>query len=389
MAVTSALFAFTTTTTTAFVPPPTTSLSAVFRQSRPDFPSYSPSLAFSNTVIILSSTNPSDATTDQSNATPHQAPPQAIAFELDFGGNSVPIELSSADDIPMTAQQLASQFACDPQDIQQVLQQTWDAASTTTSGGAVAAYTQHPPPYQGPIATPTDEWKAERTIELPSGLIVELGPSTIGEAAGLGVFVRQSTNAAAVLQTQGSAFCGYGPCDSIRDSLDGLTAYQRQRTFEFILPDSLESYVWFDSQLVTIWDALQQSQATGVRSHILDQTDNGELFLTPDAENPCYLIPPADPLDTQSITIQTIGHMCNDLAGGKVMSKEEYDAESEAINLLVLVPRVAKKENGLLEPSGMPILTLAKTVVVANTESSMEVGLRYGQAYWSDEQQAM
>jgi hypothetical protein len=198
--------------------------------------------------------------------------------------------------------------------------------------------------------------------------------------------VRQSSSASGpILQTQGSAFCGYGPCQQITHSLVGLSDYQRQRTFEFILPDGLESYVWFDGKIQTVWNAMHQSKATGIRSHILEQNEKDELVLTHDSTCPCYLIPPPDPIDPQSITIQTIGHMCNDLAGGQTMSKEEYDVASHQNNLLVLVPRVVVRDDGMLEPTGMPILTLAKTIVVSNTDMPMEVGLRYGQSYWQNE----
>ncbi|KAL3911160.1 MAG: hypothetical protein SGARI_001776, partial [Bacillariaceae sp.] len=323
---------------------------------------------------------------------------------LGFGeDNNVRVELSGPQDIPAEAQRLCDQFAgrgqqqYNLQDIERVLQQSWDAATASSSGSSGPPNDfqegEVPPAYEGPTPppNPSSRWDAECTIELPSGLVIQLGPSTIGENAGLGLFVRQSSAASrnggpGVLQTQGSAFCGYGPCLQVTDTLEGLTDYQRQRTFEFVLPDSLQSYVWFNGELQTIWDAMQQSQATGVRSHIIDNNDNGELYLIPDATSPCYMIPPPDRLDPKTeITIQTIGHMCNDLAGGVQRTKEEYDNASSEANLLVLVPRIEVKENGIIEPSGMPVLTLAKTIFVANTDVPMEVGLRYGAAYWNSD----
>jgi hypothetical protein len=306
--------------------------------------------------------------------------PHTVAFEFDLDGTAVRVELSNADEIPTKALQLVSQFGnqLNLLDTERILQETWDIA---TSGEDIRAAS--PPRYDGPTPSPEKLWNAECTLELPSGLVLELGPSTIGKSVGMGLFVRQSSPAKdPILQTQGSAFCGYGPCQQITDSLVGLSDYQRQRTFEFVLPDGLKSFVWFDGKLQTVWDAMQQSQATSVRSHRLEHNDDGELLLTPDNISPCYLIPPADPLDPQSITIHTIGHMCNDLAGGRTMTKEEYDEASYQNNLLVLVPRVVKRGDGMLEPSGMPILTLAKTIVVSNTDLPMEVGLRYGPAYW-------
>ena len=77
----------------------------------------------------------------------------------------------------------------------------------------------------------------------------------------------------------------------------------------------------------------------------------------------------------------------NRATAGRVweQSEAEYDTTSHHDNLLVLVPRVVVQEDGILQPSGMPILTLAKTVNVANVVESMEVGLRYGQSYWKNE----
>jgi hypothetical protein len=313
-------------------------------------------------------------------------PQGPISFELGFGENgNVRVELSSPDDIQVTAQLLSHQFGgqYNVRDIERVLQQSWDSA-TSLSPIDSSAMRAAPPVYNGPKPPSGSSWNAECTIELASGLILELGPSTIGEDAGLGLFVRQSPTAEPILQTQGSAFCGYGPCLKVTDTLEGLSEYQRQRTFEFVLPDSLGSYVWFNGELQTIWDAMQQSQATGIRSHVLDHHENGELYLIPNTVSPCYMIPPEERLDPKTqISIQTIGHMCNDLAGGIQTTKDEYDAKSSEANLLVLVPRVEMKENGMIEPSGMPILTLAKTIFVANTDSPMEVGLRYGAGYWN------
>jgi hypothetical protein len=308
---------------------------------------------------------------------------QTLSFEFNLGGNTAIVELSTAADIPNKAQQLVCQFGnhLNTLDIERILQESWDVA---TLGDPKAAAS--PPCYNGPTPSPEKLWKAECTLELPSGLVLELGQSTIGGIAGLGLFVRQSSSAKdPILQTQGSAFSGYGPCQQITDSLLGLSDYQRQRTFEFVLPDGLESYVWFDGKLQTVWNVMQQGQATSVRSHTLEYNENGELILSPDSNSPCYLVPPPDPLDPNSISIQTIGHMCNDLAGGRTMSKEEYDSASHEKNLLVLVPRVVVRQDGMLEPSGMPILTLAKTIVISNTGLPMEVGLRYGQAYWQNE----
>ena len=322
-----------------------------------------------------------------------------VSFQVDFGveegtNGIITVELSSTEDIIPQSQQLAERFNVDVNDIQLLLQKSWNEATFIP--------TYHGPSLPVTSDTDSDDDRAECTIELPSGLVFELRPSTIGEDAGLGLFVRKTsldnTSDGGVLQTQGSAFCGYGPCEKITNSVADLSEYQRQRSFEFILSDGLESYVWYEGNLLTVWEVMQSSSATGVQAHRLVEITAAEEEKDKDnfppstqlslihEGTPCYLIPPAERPDPKSLTIQTIGHMCNDLAGGvPKQTEEEYSTSSHRDNLLVLVPRVVVDDDGILQPSGMPILTLAKTVYIANELDSMEVGLRYGQTYWKNE----
>ena len=332
---------------------------------------------------------------NQNQSQQQQGEQQTLSFEVEFsvgeGKNEVvTVELASMKDVVPMSQKLATRFGANINDIQSMLKNVWADATSV-------------PIYKGPsLLIESADHSVECMIELPSGLVLELRPSTIGKDAGLGLFVRKaSSDIADVLQTQGSAFCGYGPCDQITDSLAGLSKYQRERSFDFVLSDGLESYVWHEGNLVTVGDVLQSSGATAVKSHLLveasekDEVMDGTppssklsgLSLVQDPNGqPCYLIPPADPPDPKSLTIQTIGHMCNDLAGGaRGQTEEEYSTSSDLDNLLVLVPRVAVGDDGVLQPNGMPILTLAKSVYVGNVEGSMEVGLRYGDSYWRNE----
>lgn len=320
-----------------------------------------------------------------------------ISFEVEFPAEdgkseTVTVTLASMKDIVPKSQDLAARFNADIGDMQSMLKQMWADATFV-------------PVYKGPsLAIGSIDNHAECIIELQSGLVLELRPSTIGKDAGLGLFVRKaSSDIPDVLQTQGSAFCGYGPCNQITDSLAGLSQYQRQRSFEFMLLDGLESYVWHKGNLLTVGDVIQSTGATAVKAHLLvEKRDEGEgegrndssrppsspgMPLVHDSKGkPCYLVPPAERSDPKSLTIQTIGHMSNDLAGGMVgKTEEEYDSSSDRDNILVLVPRVAVNDDGVLEPSGMPILTLAKSVFIGNVVDSMEVGLRYGDLYWKKE----
>ena len=295
-----------------------------------------------------------------------------LSFEVEYRGEggkieAVTVELSSMKDIVPQSQMLAERLNSNINDMQSMLKQMWADATAI-------------PVYEGPSTM--IETDAECTIELPSGLVLELQPSTIGENAGLGLFVRKaSENFQNVLQTQGSAFCGYGPCAQVTDSLKGVTKYQRQRSFEFVLSDGLESYVWHKGNLLTVGDVIKSTGATSVRSHLLEEDS---LVHDPKGK-PCYLVPPEERPDPKTLSIQKIGHMCNDLAGGiSGQTAEEYDASSDQKNILVLVPKVIVTEDGVLEPTGMPILTLAQSVYIGNVDESIEVGLRYGASYWKN-----
>ena len=62
----------------------------------------------------------------------------------------------------------------------------------------------------------------------------------------------------------------------ITDSLEDVSKYQRQRSFDFMLSDGLESYVWYKGNLLTVGDVIQTTGATAVRSHSLVETQEDE-----------------------------------------------------------------------------------------------------------------
>jgi hypothetical protein len=279
---------------------------------------------------------------------------------------------------------------------------------------------------------------------LASGLVLEVGRSTIPNA-GLGLFIRkQSKTTSGILQSIGSAFAGYSR-GYVRTNLLGCSDYQTSRAFQFRLEEGLQSTVWFGSKLLTIEEALNQSGATSVAGHHLFFNDDHDGFeadesgksmassggggnpsktkvwrktvgIVPD-DDECFFFVPDDIsmingvggedssaiVSPNTASIQTIGHFVNDLAGGdRAKSSEEYDAISSLRNILVLVPRVhaingckKKKEDDnsqlwsnvneiRLEMAGMPLLTLSKTIIVDNDEP-MEVGLKYGFQYWDED----
>ena len=282
----------------------------------------------------------------------------AVMVELDFGGESVMVKMSSPDDAEKEARRLATQIeGVDVPSLQHELANIWESATS-----------KMPPVYEGPKYTGDD---VHHTIELPSGLTIQVAPSTI-PSAGLGLFVKGPQ----VLQIQGSAFCGYGQHEKITHNLDGLTKYQLQRTFQFLLEDGLESSVWYDGELVSMLQAVELSNASGVKGHTLTKQE-GTLALVPDTDTQCYIVPPSDTPPCDSLKITSVGQMANDLAG----PVENYEELSEQSNLLVLVPRVALK-NGILEPAGMPVLTMSRSVLIG--EELMEIGLTYGSFYWTN-----
>mmetsp|Transcript_2638 Transcript_2638/g.5699 ORF Transcript_2638/g.5699 Transcript_2638/m.5699 type:complete len:465 (+) Transcript_2638:278-1672(+) len=296
----------------------------------------------------------------------------------------------------------------------------------------------HPQIYNGPVAYDDDQPSSQSSyestvrsrIELPSGLVLEVGQSTIPNA-GLGLFLRKqspTTSDDGILQTIGSAFAGYSSGGIIR-TLEGCSTYQTSRAFEFRLDEQLRSTVWYGSKILTIDEALVESGATSVAGHHLmfeDDDDNSQdnsdgntgvrrrlVGIVPDDDDRFYFVPDdpsssslsstkknGDNDDNNNVSIQTVGHFVNDLAGGSVAKNvEEYDTLSDLRNILVLVPRVhavpVVDEDGKdkkdskdgdtikqLEMAGMPLLTLSKNIVVDNT-TPMEIGLKYGYNYWN------
>lgn len=227
-------------------------------------------------------------------------------------------------------------------------------------------------------------------VELASGLVLEVGRSTIPNA-GLGLFIRkQSKTTSGILQSIGSAFAGYSR-GYVRTNLLGCSDYQTSRAFQFRLEEGLQSTVWFGSKLLTIEEALNQSGATSVAGHHLFFNDDHDGFeadesgksmassggggnpsktkvwrktvgIVPD-DDECFFFVPDDIsmingvggedssaiVSPNTASIQTIGHFVNDLAGGdRAKSSEEYDAISSLRNILVLLSMVARRRRKMI-----------------------------------------
>ena len=85
----------------------------------------------------------------------------------------------------------------------------------------------------------------------------------------MGVFVRRTGGAPApgVLQTAGSAFSGYGACRRIMSSPAGLTAAQRDHTFQFRLEGGCDSSVWYRGPLTTAGAAIREGGVDRIVGH--------------------------------------------------------------------------------------------------------------------------
>lgn len=307
-------------------------------------------------------------------------------------------------------------------------------------------------------------------IDIPTNnglvLTLEVADSTIPNA-GKGLFVRKSVaeeeNAGGgILQTIGSAFCGYGrgrfvpsldTSTTTTGSAAPLSHGMKERTFEFRLEQGIMSTVWYDGQLMSIGEAVEKSNATHVACHSLTFKDddnsndknNEDRFnrhlmdihpVDIDENNDHdqyskyrYFVPLEEQPDFSALSIHTVGQMANDLAGGRwtrvdssssigndsgsttmveqLTTEEEYHELSAARNILVLIPRIeleiteidpseksSSHSDGMvdqecnrlrrvLRPSGMPVMTLSRSVIITNTNIPMEVGCQYGYYYWS------
>lgn len=315
-----------------------------------------------------------------------------LRFELNLGdGRVFAVETSRDDDAAREAARIATELGRD------------DDVDVDVDGLRESILDhRRAPKYEGPVAS--SSFSSSSSIVLPSGLALEVGPSTV-HGAGEGLFVR-AVDGDAVLQTAGSAFCGYarGRTVSETDLVNRGGGYAA----EFRLTDGLdESQVWFRGRLATIGEVLTEVEAeyetktrdVRVLGHVVVRDDEGVVVgLDPPVRgepSARFFVPDDD--QPSPLTVRTAGHKANDLAGGTRDGGDdpnEYDARSERANLLVLVPQVRATERPSggdddddetvvvwLESSGPPIFTVARTVLIRNREP-MEVGCAYGFQYW-------
>mmetsp|Transcript_4832 Transcript_4832/g.7466 ORF Transcript_4832/g.7466 Transcript_4832/m.7466 type:complete len:424 (-) Transcript_4832:692-1963(-) len=336
---------------------------------------------------------------------------KVVRFEIEIGEITETVELSSVDDAHKEARRinLKHGWGNDPsiEQLEETFCQYWNDVINCEGG-----YGLEPVPYEGP----TSPLESDSPTILPSGLVLDVLPSSIPNA-GMGVFVRKNKPSDDdILQLAGSAFCGYAR-GTMKSTLSTLEQ-QSGTVIEFRLFDGLESLVWYDGALMSVKKAIIASKASGITGHRLifapevenevehESVDGDTSLLKSKDEiksttrlqrmvdlvfdeslyqNNRYFVP--DCAQQETYTIRTLGKMMNDLAGGCDSDDQTYERDSEDKNLVVIVPRVraVQSDNNdvTLEPYNMPIFTLARSVLITN-EEPMEVGCKYGFNYWQD-----
>ena len=97
--------------------------------------------------------------------------------------------------------------------------------------------------------------------------------------------------------------------------------------------------------------------------------------------SPPYFIPAQ--VAAKDASGPNIGQFANDLAvGADVPSDQDYEAVSEAVNVLALQWHLASAPDGRLEPV-TPVSIFLSTTTFRNREP-MELGCRYGRRFWAE-----
>eukprot|EP00667_Euglena_gracilis_P011024 EG_transcript_11240 len=236
--------------------------------------------------------------------------------------------------------------------------------------------------YEGPELP----WSAlEAGVELQQlGLVVAVGPSSLGPEAGRGLYVALGDGVAEVSLPQGTLLCGYA-----RGTMQARPQGNKSVAFAF---DDLATPVFYNRQLMPLKDAIVQAAAAtaagnapvdvshALYGHLVYEKE-GTVAVAPDPEVTArYFIPTEPPLAEVGVT--SLGMFANDLAFLNLDPEEElYASLSGLRNVLELVWRVEwDAEAKRLAPS-WPVVIMAREVAFKNRHA-MEVGVRYGWRYW-------
>lgn len=209
------------------------------------------------------------------------------------------------------------------------------------------------------------------------GLSISIGPTQFG----LGLYVSVSKDVGCAHVPRGSIICDYlGEFDfSDRDS-------DKAVGFGFWEEHDIHSWVYYDDQLVHLWQAVHQSSEgekfsllrEKLEGHVIS-VDNGDIQIT---KNPMYNKTRFVPMEESATTPLNFAKYANDKAFqlGVTKSASQY-LENYNKNCLMLVWKLAKNHIGILEPIN-PVL-VAKTDLIFRSETSpIEITVGYGWDYW-------
>mmetsp|Transcript_57368 Transcript_57368/g.171121 ORF Transcript_57368/g.171121 Transcript_57368/m.171121 type:complete len:355 (-) Transcript_57368:222-1286(-) len=255
-------------------------------------------------------------------------------------------------------------------------------------------------PYVGPILPPESELVAGVSLGELS-LDLALAPSTVSPA-GLGLYARLSDPD--------------GVSSVTVPALALLGGYSREGTFEssdvgdktvgFALRDA-DTGVFYERGLVSVGDAVRSAAETegdgmcGLIGHELRLIEGGEegededgapttaIEVEPvDDGFPRYFVPELVNRGTaatdEDYTVQNFGQFCNDLAWNyddPPSEAEEYAVRSDEMNVVQLVWRMEYDPEGRCLRPSWPVSVFGRDVTFDNAEF-MEIGTRYGWAYW-------
>jgi hypothetical protein len=244
-------------------------------------------------------------------------------------------------------------------------------------------------PYIGPSASISDMIGGIVVDELALQILV--GTSQVASGLGLYLCIDDYDDENAIEEViipQGTPLCGYA-----RGYFTDEASGDKSVGFRFGEGSVEDKAVFYNKELVSLGDVLrgiikERNQDTLLSStwtpdilwaHLV-KIENDEIHVKPDTEFISRIfIPDID--EDNPFVATSLGVYSNDLAFDPDSSEVEYDAVSSENNILQLVWRLSKEENGDVLVPTWPVVIAKKDCRFLNSVP-MEVGLQYGYNYW-------
>lgn len=208
------------------------------------------------------------------------------------------------------------------------------------------------------------------------GLTVYVGKSIAAPGRGLFVSINEEGE---VFLPRGTPVCGYSR-GKFTDQADG------DKTVAFLLTN-VRLGVIYEKELMPLYKAIGKLELKDLThalvGHILEYDQAiGEILCIPDESFRDRYFIPDENLENQWRP-GSIGIYANDLAYDANLTKtqEVYEQESKRKNILQLVWRVEKNEQGQLTPT-WPVVVTKDDVLLTNAKFPLEVGIQYSWRYW-------